>query len=188
MSIAQDKAKANFKKAIAYRSKTGCSLKEAFAHIKGKKTVIKKKATVKKVGAIKKKTTPKKVAKKKAPKKLKYAGTAKAQHGKKMYKYSLGKKPTEKDVLKSIQKAEKVQKSHMLINGISGYSMNSLKFSLNELHNYELLLTKLKNEIVKQKKEGKSKASIISLNNWVKSLKSLIKEQKLHITQLKKHI
>jgi hypothetical protein len=76
----------------------------------------------------------------------------------------------------------------MLINGISGHSMNSLKFSLNELHNYELLLTKLKDEIVKQKKEGKSKSSIISLNNWVKSLKALIKEQKLHITQLKKHI
>lgn len=126
MSIAQDKAKANFKKAIAYRSKTGCSLKEAFAHIKGKKTIIKKKATVKKVGAIKKKTTPKKVAKKKAPKKLKYAGTAKAQDGKKMYKYSLGKKPTEKDVLKSIQKSEKMQKSHMFGIDNKQKAMNTL--------------------------------------------------------------
>lgn len=35
MSAAQKKAQANFKKAIAYRKKTGCSLKEAFAHVKG---------------------------------------------------------------------------------------------------------------------------------------------------------
>ena len=50
----------NFKKAIEYRKKTGVSLKEAFAHIYGKK----------KVGAVKKKSAPKKkVAKKKVAKK-----------------------------------------------------------------------------------------------------------------------
>jgi len=53
MSAAQIKAQANFKKAIAYRKKTGCSLKEAFAHVKGNKvTGIKKAATKKK--AVKK--------------------------------------------------------------------------------------------------------------------------------------
>jgi hypothetical protein len=53
MSAAQIKAQANFKKAIAYRKKTGCSLKEAFAHVKGKKvTGVKKAATKKK--AVKK--------------------------------------------------------------------------------------------------------------------------------------
>jgi hypothetical protein len=36
----------NFKKAIAYRKKTGCSLKDAFAYVKGNKT------TKKKVGAL----------------------------------------------------------------------------------------------------------------------------------------
>jgi hypothetical protein len=41
-SLAQKKARANFKKAIAYRTKTGCSLKEAFAHVSGKKLVSKK--------------------------------------------------------------------------------------------------------------------------------------------------
>jgi len=41
-SQAQKKARANFKKAIAYRTKTGCTLKEAFAHVSGKKTVAKK--------------------------------------------------------------------------------------------------------------------------------------------------
>jgi len=66
---------------------------------KGVSPVGKKKAAPKKVGAVKKKAAPKKVAKKKAPKKLKYAGTLKAQDGKRMYKYSLGKKPvsTHKD-------------------------------------------------------------------------------------------
>ena len=50
MTQAQKTAKAKFKQAIAYRQKTGVSLKEAFAHIYGKK----------KVGAVKKKSVPKK--------------------------------------------------------------------------------------------------------------------------------
>lgn len=37
MTAAQKKARENFSKAIAYRKKTGCSLKEAFAHVKGGK-------------------------------------------------------------------------------------------------------------------------------------------------------
>jgi hypothetical protein len=37
MTVAQKKARENFKKAIAYRKKTGCSLKQAFAYVKGKK-------------------------------------------------------------------------------------------------------------------------------------------------------
>ena len=61
MTQAQKTAKAKFKQAIAYRQKTGVSLKEAFAHIYGKK----------KVGAVKKKSAPKKkVAKKVAKKKV----------------------------------------------------------------------------------------------------------------------
>lgn len=39
MTAAQTKARANFKKAIAYRKKTGVSLKEAFASVYGKKKV-----------------------------------------------------------------------------------------------------------------------------------------------------
>jgi hypothetical protein len=58
MTQAQKTAKAKFKQAIAYRQKTGVSLKEAFAHIYGKK-----------VGAVKKKLAPKKKAAKKVAKK-----------------------------------------------------------------------------------------------------------------------
>jgi hypothetical protein len=63
MTQAQKIAKEKFKKAIAYRTKTGVSLKEAFAHIYGKKVGVikkkvapKKKAAVKKIGAVKKKS------------------------------------------------------------------------------------------------------------------------------------
>ena len=68
MTAAQKTAKDKFKKAIAYRQKTGVSLKEAFAHIYGKKVgAVKKKAAPKKKAAKKviKKVAPKKVAKKK---------------------------------------------------------------------------------------------------------------------------
>ena len=77
MTAAQKTAKAKFKQAIAYRQKTGVSLKEAFAHIYGKKVgavkkkVAKKSAPKKKAAkkvvrkVVKKKAAPKKVAKKK---------------------------------------------------------------------------------------------------------------------------
>jgi hypothetical protein len=66
MTAAQTKARANFKKAIAYRTKTGCSLKEAFAHVKGSVSgldkVVKKgnKTTVLYTKKAKKKAAPKK--------------------------------------------------------------------------------------------------------------------------------
>jgi len=68
MTAAQKLAKEKFKKAIAIRSKTGVSLKEAFAQVYGKKKVgaVKKKAVKKKV--VKK--AAKKVVKKAAPKKI----------------------------------------------------------------------------------------------------------------------
>jgi hypothetical protein len=65
MTQAQKNAKAKFKQAIAYRQKTGVSLKEAFAHIYGKKKV----GAVKKKSAPKKKVVKKKIAKKKIAKK-----------------------------------------------------------------------------------------------------------------------
>jgi hypothetical protein len=76
MTAAQKTAKANFKKAIEYRKKTGVSLKEAFAHVYGrkvgaapKKKATKKAAPKKAAKKVVKKAAPKKVAKKAAPKK-----------------------------------------------------------------------------------------------------------------------
>jgi hypothetical protein len=71
MSAAQKKAQANFKKAIAYRKKTGCSLKEAFASVKGFDGVTKKgnKTTVHYSKAAAPKKAAKKAVKHVAPKK-----------------------------------------------------------------------------------------------------------------------
>ena len=68
MTQAQKTAKAKFKQAIAYRQKTGVSLKEAFAHIYGRK-----------VGVIKKKSAPKK--------KISNMKVAKYKVGQKVYSY-----------------------------------------------------------------------------------------------------
>jgi hypothetical protein len=67
MTAAQKAAKEKFSKAIAYRSKTGVSLKEAFAHVYGKKVgAVKKKAAPKKKAAVKKAVVKKAAPKKKA--------------------------------------------------------------------------------------------------------------------------
>jgi len=97
MTQAQKIAKAKFKQAIAYRTKTGVSLKEAFAHIYGKKKVVKK-TTPKKIAKKKvvKKAAPKKVAKKKVVKKVaKKVGAVKR------------KKITEQGILNRIHKVKK---------------------------------------------------------------------------------
>lgn len=66
MTAAQKAAKEKFKKAIQYRTKTGVSLKEAFAHVYGRKVgAVKKKAAPKKKAAIKKAAPKKKAAIKK---------------------------------------------------------------------------------------------------------------------------
>ena len=56
MTAAQKAARVKFNKAIAIRKKTGCTLKDAFAQVYGKK-----------VGAVKKKAAPKKKAAKRKP-------------------------------------------------------------------------------------------------------------------------
>ena len=76
MTAAQKTAKANFKKAIEYRKKTGVSLKEAFAHVYGKK-----------VGAAPKKKAAKKAAPKKAAKKVVKKAAPKKAAKKKHTKY-----------------------------------------------------------------------------------------------------
>ncbi len=115
MTAAQNAAKANFKKAIEYRKKTGVSLKEAFAHVYGKK----------KVGAAPKKKATKKAAPKKAAKKVvKKAAPKKA--AKKVVKKATPKKAAKKIVKKAAPKRSvslhKDTKSHNVnIRVMSGY-------------------------------------------------------------------
>jgi len=162
MTQAQKTAKAKFKQAIAYRTKTGVSLKEAFAHIYGKKKVVKKAA---------KKRVVKKAAKKRVVKKTaKKVGAVK-------------KKPTETQVLKSIQKAVKTQKSHMgKIGTINSTIINDLKVANDKLSKWQKILLELQFD----KKEFPMSARIINID--IKRVKEAIKEQKAHISQLKKNI
>jgi len=221
MTAAQKIAKEKFKKAIAYRQKTGVSLKEAFAHIYGKKTVGKKKIAkkvvrkkvAKKVGKVtlKKanyhprderyiimndgvphlegkpffKETAKDVAsalrkvKAKRKKAAKKVGTVKR---KLVRKKAAKRKPTEKAVLKSIKHAVNVQKAHM--SGISGHAMHNIDKELKQIKHLESLIRS--NEIAKKNtKDSKAKKA---MSSSIKKYKELMKEHKIHITQLKKHI
>lgn len=105
MTAAQKTAKANFKKAIEYRKKTGVSLKEAFAHVYGKK-----------VGAAPKKKATKKAAPKKAAKKV-----VKKVAPKKVYGTKKRKPIKEQAILNKIHKVkdqvsqlDELQHKHML--------------------------------------------------------------------------
>jgi len=121
MTAAQKTAKANFKKAIEYRKKTGVSLKEAFAHVYGKK-----------VGAAPKKKATKKAAPKKAAKKVVKKAAPKKAAKKKHTKYGVvkkhvrrvagvKKKVSEQSVLRKIHKVkdqvnqlDELQHKHMI--------------------------------------------------------------------------
>jgi len=112
MTAAQKAAKANFKKAIEYRKKTGVSLKEAFAHVYGKK-----------VGAAPKKKAAKKAAPKKAAKKVVKKAAPKKAAKKKHTKYGVVKKHVRR--VSGVKKAESIHKdtkSHNVnIRVVSGF-------------------------------------------------------------------
>jgi len=102
MTAAQKAAKANFKKAIEYRKKTGVSLKEAFAHVYGKK-----------VGAAPKKKAAKKAAPKKAAKKVVKKAAPKKAAKKKHTKYGVVKKHVRRVAgMKKPESVHKDTKSH----------------------------------------------------------------------------
>jgi hypothetical protein len=168
MTLAQKKARENFKKAIEYRKKTGCSLKQAFAHIKGKSTVIKKKAT------------PKKVAVKKAAKKK--VGVIKKK---------LTKKPSEKSILTKIHKVKKdvdnldeAQHKHMSIGAFDKNIFIKLESVSKEIDQREYVI----------KSVIKRKINLVNINgltwykNWLKEAKRYVSELKKHKTELKKFI
>jgi len=155
MTAAQKKAKDNFKKAIAYRKKTGCTLKQAFAHVYGKK-----------VGAIKKKAAPKKkAAKKKAAPKKKAASKKKAVSR----NYGSHKDTGSHNVRVSV------------VSGIDNKNLQNLNYLVKELERAGLQLYELK----LHKKEKKIAPYGITLlkryPGYIKSLKKQITEVKKHI-------
>lgn len=122
MTAAQKAAKANFKKAIEYRKKTGVSLKEAFAHVYGKK-----------VGAAPKKKAAKKAAPKKTAKKVVKKAAPKKAAKKKHTKYGVVKKHVRRVAgMKKPESVHKDTKSHNVnIRVVSGFE----KISFTRINN-----------------------------------------------------
>jgi hypothetical protein len=190
MTAAQTAAKAKFKKAIEYRKKTGVSLKEAFAHVYGKKVgaapkkKAAKKAAPKKAAkkVVKKKAAPKKVAKKSAPKKV-----AKKKHT----KYGKVKAHTRR-----VAGVHKDTKSHNVnIRVVSGIDKTRRSQNQEMIKKYN----DVKNEISKQEqylinwnfalKSNKGfPANIQIIKTRISEIKKLITELKTHARQLKKYI
>ena len=118
----------------------------------------------------------KKVARKKSAKKV---GTVK-------HKIIKKRKPTEKAVLKSIQHAVKVQKSHM--GGIDTKAINDYKEILGKIRYYENTIHMYREAIKNHKIRGISEPQLKNLKLWVKTHTKLLSEYKTHARELKKHI
>lgn len=148
--------------------------KEVKEYNSGKKKTIKKQAL--NILAPKlKKSVVKKVAHKvikKAGKKHTHYGLV---HSHQRRVNGIKKKPSEKAVLKSIKHAVTVQKAHM--SSIGSHTIERLKDQMALLNRYQ----SFHDHYLKMSVKERPKLEI-------KKLKSLIKETKTHITQLKKHI
>jgi hypothetical protein len=182
MTAAQKSAKEKFKKAIEYRKKTGVTLKEAFAYIYGKKVgAVKKKAAVKKAAPKKKaavkKAAPKKkaAAKKTTVKKVNSVNTVSGIKKRNTKKVSLSHKDT---------------KSHnvniRVVSGIGKMNdefINSLKEANNKLIKWQKVLSLL---IIEKTKVSTGLKPVVTMD--IKRVKEAIKEQKIHIRELKKNI
>lgn len=229
MTQAQKLAKAKFKQAIAYRQKSGVSLKEAFAHIYGKKKVVKK--TAKKVAKkLVKKVVSKKPTKYKSKlsnkwkaikstdnvselkkygyqiKGVKDSALVKKELAKKGLKMPHGyatikrkrkisgvkkKKPTEQGILnkihivkRNVDKLDEAQHKHMM--GATKISFDKLEKAISNAIYYKKIIDNINKEIISKK--GFPAYIIKDLKNTKKTFSDMLKEEKIHITQLKKFI
>jgi len=201
MTQAQKNAKAKFKQAIAYRQKTGVSLKEAFAHIYGKK-----------VGAVKKKSAPKKKAAKKIVKKkyglntkldklysAKKPGKRVSKSGKTYYENRVNRSDKGKvygvrsTIKKLIKVAPQVKKnikrivnkklqntrSYFGIETKNDLILKRIKEASSDLNTYYNYIDDYKNLSMQDKKNRKVQ---------YKHIANLIKETNTHIKELKKSL
>jgi len=207
MTAAQKTAKLKFKQAIAYRQKTGVSLKEAFAHIYGKKVsgssdyytrkkegrvkarkTIKKAAPKKKVAkkvvrkVVKKKAAPKKVAKKKlTPRDYDKRYQAK-KPGKRI---STGKNyPYIKGNVYYENRANRSDRGKLLGIGKSGFSlMTDLNETLQKMHDTQNRINIYTNA---SKDKSTSIYDKINIRQELKNQKKYLTELKTHFRELKK--
>jgi hypothetical protein len=174
MTAAQTAAKAKFKKAIAYRQKTGVSLKEAFAHVYGKKVgaAPKKKAA--------KKAAPKKAAKKVVKKVVKKAAPKKVAR-KKHTKYGKVKAHTRR-----VAGIHKDTKSHnvniRVVSGMETVAIQNVKYLFEQINKAEAQFQILKDRKKRDKKLVGFDAKLFQrYPAYIRSLKRQLTEAKKNI-------
>jgi hypothetical protein len=191
MTQAQKTAKAKFKQAIAYRTKTGVSLKEAFAHIYGKKKVakkiVRKKAVKKRIAGPKDSATVKRELARKGLKMPHGYTTTKRKRISGVKK----KKITEKGILnrihtvkRNVDKLDEAQQKHM-VGAINKESLKRYENNLSQIHNIEKHLRAMLN-MSKDKGYNLENRKQFKLNAL--AYKKYLSELKTHGRELKKHI
>jgi len=193
MTAAQKTAKAKFKQAIAYRQKTGVSLKEAFAHVYGKKVgaapkkkAAKKKAAPKKAAKkVVKKAAPKKAAKKKHTK----YGVVK-KHVRRVAGIKKHKHISEQSILNKIHrvkddvnKLDEAQHKHM-IGSFDKHIFLKLESVSKEIDQRENVIK----SVISRKIDLVNKNGLSWYKNFLKEAKGYVAELKKHKTELKKFI
>jgi adenylate kinase len=218
MTAAQTAAKAKFKKAIAYRQKTGVSLKEAFAHVYGKKVgaAPKKKAAKKSAKKVVKKAAPKKVAGKKIGLSIVKKASAKVKRLARKaqdayYEGFYEGKPAELAKKRAELKAKRVSAAKKKVSEQS--ILNKIRRVKNEVseldklqnkhmigkisqHNVNKIKSSLQElqqlerhlSILKNVKPKIVKSQLPVIRKEIKNTVNSIKEVKTHIAQLKKSI
>jgi len=188
MTAAQKTAKTKFKQAIAYRQKTGVSLKEAFAHIYGKKVsgssdyyTRKKEGRVKARKTIKK-AAPKKVAKKKLTRKDYDKRFQALKPGKRI---STGKNyPYIEGNVYYENRANRSDRGKLLGIGKSGFSlMTDLNETLQKMHDTQNRINIYTNA---SKDKSTSIYDKINIRQELKNQKKYLTELKTHFRELKK--
>jgi hypothetical protein len=176
MTAAQKAAKANFKKAIEYRKKTGVSLKEAFAHVYGKK-----------VGAAPKKKAAKKAAPKKAAKKVVKKAAPKKAAKKKHTKYGVVKKHVRRVAgVKKAESSHKDTKSHnvniRVVSGMESVAIGNVKYLFEQIRKAEGQFQILKDRKKRDKKLVGFDAKLFQkYPGYIRSLKRQLTEAKKNI-------
>ena len=176
MTAAQKAAKANFKKAIEYRKKTGVSLKEAFAHVYGKK-----------VGAAPKKKAAKKAAPKKAAKKVVKKAAPKKAAKKKHTKYGVVKKHVRRVAgMKKPESVHKDTKSHnvniRVVSGMESVAIGNVKYLFEQIRKAEGQYQILKDRKKRDKKLVGFDAKLFQrYPGYIRSLKKQLSEAKKNI-------
>lgn len=192
MTAAQKKAKENFKKAIAYRKISGCTLKEAFAKIYNKKTAPLKKATsnLKKLVDKAKKAykegyeeAAKEIAKKKAAKRV---GAAPKKKAAKKVAKKAAKKVVKKAAPKRSVSLHKDTKSHnvniRVISGMESVAIGNVKYLFEQIRKAEGQFQILKDRKKRDKKlEGFDAKLFRRYPGYIKSLKKQLSEAKKNI-------